>query len=249
VLVHASLRRVGQVEGGKGAVLSALKEAIGVDGTLVVPTFTSWNSATSRAYARYTHGMSPSEKSAYLANMPAFDAETTRSMECGWLTEQVRSHPGAVRSRHPQSSFAAFGPAAEWLMSDHDPSDHLGEKSPLAKLYESRAQILMIGVGFEKCTAFHLAEYRYIPSPPRIAYTCKITEAGGPEWWSYQDVVLDDRDFAACGQDMKRDVPVAEGLVGRAESRCFPLTDAVDFAESWLRGNRCHVMASREPVS
>ncbi|MFC6082731.1 aminoglycoside N(3)-acetyltransferase [Sphaerisporangium aureirubrum] len=244
VLVHASLRRLGRVVDGVGTVLASLREVIGPEGTLVVPTFTSSNSDTSRVHANRTRGMTPSDLLEYRACLPPFDAETTPSIECGLLTERVRSQPGAVRSRHPQTSFAALGPAARLLMSDHDPADHLGESSPLAKLYMKKAQVLLLGVAYESCTAFHLAEYRYSPSPPRTVYGCMIETHSGPRWWQYEDVVLDDRDFGECGLEMEGSVPVVKGRVGDADSRCFSLVEAVDFAESWLRRNRLNVGAS-----
>jgi aminoglycoside 3-N-acetyltransferase len=33
-----------------------------------------------------------------------------------------------------------------------------GEHSPLARLEEVGAQVLLLGVGYDVCTAFHLAE-------------------------------------------------------------------------------------------
>ena len=61
------------------------------------------------------------------------------------------------------------GPAgheARDLAEDHRRNCHLGEHSPLGKLYQMGAYVLLLGVGYERCTAFHLAEYRYTESPP-----------------------------------------------------------------------------------
>ena len=238
VLVHASIRNIGWIEGGAGALVTALREVIGAEGTMVVPTFTSSNSDTSRAYVERTRGMKKSREARYRASMPAFDKDGSSSIECGQLSEHVRKHPGSVRSDHPQTSFAALGPAAVWLMSGHDPADHLGETSPLAKLFECDARVLMLGVGFDKCTAFHLAEYRYIPSPPVARYGCVIKVEGRSSWWHYEDVVLDDSDFADCGRAMEQSIKVIRGHLGEAEIRFFSLVEAVEFAEVWLWWNR-----------
>jgi len=238
VLAHTSLSHIGWIEGGAGTLLAALRDVIGSQGTVVVPTFTSWNSDTSRAYRARTRGMTTHRLRWYRERLPAFDRDTTPSVECGLFSEAVRTAPGAVRSGHPQTSFAAVGPEAARLMRTHDLNDHLGERSPLAELYRIDAQVLLMGVGFDKCTAFHLAEYRYTAAPPLTRYGCKINIGGVPVWRNYVDVVLDDRDFAACGQAMEARVPVVKGQVGRAQTCCFSLRQAVDFAKIWLRENR-----------
>lgn len=162
LLVHAAL-------GGTGLRAEELRDALtgvlGPHGTLVVPTFTPENSLTSGAHLARIAGLSPSETAAFRARMPAFDPATTPSQGMGALAEAVRTAPGAVRSAHPQTSFAALGGGAEGLCAGHRIESHMGEESPLGKLCWEGGQVLMINVGFSVCTAFHLAEYR-IPKPP-----------------------------------------------------------------------------------
>lgn len=162
LLVHAGL-------GGTGLRAEVLRDALtgvlGPHGTLVVPTFTPENSLTSSAHLAGIAGLSASEAAAFRARMPAFDPATTPSQGMGALAEAVRTAPGAVRSDHPQTSFAALGKDAERLCAGHRIESHMGEESPLGKLCWEGGQVLMINVGFSVCTAFHLAEYR-IPKPP-----------------------------------------------------------------------------------
>ncbi len=89
------------------------------------------------------------------------------SQRMGVLAEYVRCAPGAVRSDHPQTSFAALGPRARQLTDGHDLTCHLGERSPVGGLYAADGQILLLGLGYEACTALHLAEYRLPVPPPR----------------------------------------------------------------------------------
>jgi aminoglycoside 3-N-acetyltransferase len=248
LLVHASLRQIGWVSGGADEVLAALRQLLGRDATLVVPVSTADNSDTSRLYLERTAGMTPDEISRYREAMPPFTLERP-SVGMGRIAECVRTAPGAVRSRHPQSSFAALGPQAELLMTDHPLDCHLGESSPLGRLYKAGAWVLLMGVGYEACTCFHLAEYRYVPVPPRQSYGCVIAEHGQRQWWSYEDVVLDDRDFAALGAAFDQTGHVIRGHVGQAQCILTPITAAVDFATEWLKQHRTAVHAGSDVTS
>ncbi|WP_392893872.1 aminoglycoside N(3)-acetyltransferase [Streptomyces sp. LN699] len=239
LLVHAAL-------GGTGLRAEELRDALtgvlGPHGTLVVPTFTPENSLTSGAHLARIAGLSPSGTAAFRARMPAFDPATTPSQGMGALAEAVRTAPGAVRSAHPQTSFAALGGDAEGLCAGHRIESHMGEESPLGKLCWEGGQVLMINVGFSVCTAFHLAEYR-IPKPPLRMYDCvvKVNLPGdqqGEEWTAYEDVALDDSDFAEIGGTFP-DSQVRRGRVGGAPALLFSIPDAVDHALDWMTENRC----------
>lgn len=243
LLVNASLSHIGWVEGGARTVVEALRDAVGrSEGTVVVPAGTEENSSFSRAHQAATEGMTWDEVRAYRSLMPAFDKHKTPS-SMGAIAEALRTSDGAIRSDHPQSSFAAIGPAAELLMADHRLRCHLGESSPLAKLYDRHAQVLMLGVGYGYCTAMHLAEYRYTPQPPRQEYTCVVTTDGKRGWKTYKDVVLDDNDFEEIGKSLAENLPVREETVGRADCRLLPLRDIVDFAIEWMSSHRPAVPA------
>jgi aminoglycoside 3-N-acetyltransferase len=234
LLVHGSLRSIGWVDGGAKAVADALREAAE---NVVVPAATEQNSKTSRVHLARIAAMTPEEVLAYRVEMPAFHAGMPSGM--GAIAEAVRTAPGAVRSGHPQSSFAAIGPAADYLMDDHRLDCHYGEDSPLAKLYKMDARVLLLGVGFRACTAFHLAEYRYAPSPPVRGYECVVTAADGQRCWtSYDDVVLDDHEFEVIGESFEKEADINRGDVGNAECRLMSLRAAVDFAAQWMTENR-----------
>ncbi|MFE5887714.1 aminoglycoside N(3)-acetyltransferase [Streptomyces sp. NPDC056462] len=240
LLVHASLRRVGA---GPDAVLAALRAALGPEGTLVVPTFTAGNSDSSPAYRDRTRNMTTDQIRALRSQMPPFDPDGTPSEGMGRLAEAVRCAGGRVRSAHPQTSFAAVGARAGELLAVHDENCHLGERSPLGRLYAVGAQVLLLGVGFEVCSAFHLGEYR-VPEPPRRTYRCVVQRDGGRSWIEYEDIDLDDSDFGALGADFEKEDaarprPVVHGgRVGATHARLFPLGVAVDFATVWLAGKR-----------
>ena len=238
MLVHASLRQIEPDRGGASTVLSALRDVLGRRGTVVVPAQTSWNSRTSRAFRTVTEGMSALRLNAYLDELPVFQPKTTPSSGMGALAEHVRTRRKAVRSAHPQTSFAAVGPLARRLMGVHDRDCLLGERSPLGALYEADARVLHLGTGFETATIFHLGEWRAAPS--LRAYSCKI--AGVPEnggWVEFKDVDYNDADFDLIGASFEEKTgSVRRGTAGSAPSLLYPARDAADYAEHWVRHER-----------
>ena len=157
LLVHASLRPLGFVSGGPHAVVLALRDALGPDGTIVVPTHTPDNSDP----AQWRNPPVPADWWPLIrSEMPGFDPAVTPSRFMGALAETVRGWPGALRSAHPHVSFAALGPAAEQVVAGHTLADMLGEGSPLARLYDLDADVLLLGVDHSVSTSLHLAEYR-----------------------------------------------------------------------------------------
>jgi aminoglycoside 3-N-acetyltransferase len=237
VLLHSSLRSIGHSIGGAQTVVAALRDRLG-NGTLVVPTGTSANSDTSPHYRDAVADMTGQEVAGYREAMPAYDSETTPSNEMGRIAEHVRLLPGAVRSAHPHTSFAAIGPQAKSITDDHARDCLLGERSPLARLYDADALILLLGVGYNRCTAFHLAEYRYTGTRPRRTYRAVVNDGRGREWCEFVDVDLNAGDFASLGADFDQTGVVRHGRVGQAEARLFSLTAAVDFATDWFALHR-----------
>ena len=238
LLVSASLRSIGWVDGGAGSVVGALLDVLAPDGTLVVPTGTADNSDSSRIHLARIAGLTPRQAEEFRAKMPPFDRDTTPSTAMGRIAEAVRTHPCAIRSKHPQTSFAALGPMAAQLMQGHQLTCHLGEDSPLGKMYRLGASVLLLGVGFSACTALHLAEYLYTPTPPTRIYRCVVKNGSGSQWQEYEDVVLDDSEFRALGEQLDQSQIPDRGRVGSAVCRLMPLSKIVDFATDWMRENR-----------
>ncbi|MFD5636575.1 aminoglycoside N(3)-acetyltransferase [Streptomyces sp. NPDC127077] len=225
LLAHSSLSALGWVNGGPVAVVQGLLDALGPDGTLVVPT----QSGDLSDPALWSRPPVPEEWwPAIRATMPAYDPRVTPSRGVGVIPETVRNWPGALRSAHPETSFAAVGPGAAAIVGGHAADCRLGERSPLARLEAGGARVLLLGAGYDTCTSFHLAEYR-IPSP--------VVEVGRPSptgWETVREVSITSEMFEELGADFERDRPVVRGTVGAAGARLFPVADAVAYAERWL---------------
>jgi aminoglycoside 3-N-acetyltransferase len=238
VLVHCSLRALGPVAGGPATLLDAVRDVIGPGGTVVVPAQTSNNSTTSAYFRAATAGLDADQVREFEASMPGFDPATTPSYGVGTFAEYVRTHPEAVRSHHPQTSFAAVGPSASALMATHRLESHLGDESPLGALYTAGAWIVLLGVGFDRCTAFHLAEYR-LPSPPTRGYRCYVQASDGSrQLCHFIGLDLDDSDFNQLGEWIATHTWMRSGPVGRTRATVLPLVHAVDGGVKWLSGNR-----------
>ncbi len=141
LLVHSSMKSIGQVEGGPDAVLDAISEYMR-DGLLVLPTHT-W---------------------AYMKENVDFHVAETPSC-VGVLTELFRKRPGVVRSLHPTHSVAALGrDAAEFVSGDERYDTPCARSSAWGKLLDLRAEILLIGVDLTKNTFIHgIEEWLNIP--------------------------------------------------------------------------------------
>ncbi|EHK19446.1 uncharacterized protein TRIVIDRAFT_193387 [Trichoderma virens Gv29-8] len=234
ILVHSSLRSVGFIPGFAPSFIQSLLSALGPSGTIVVPTHTGDNSDPA---AWQAPPVPESWWQPIRDSIPAFDPATTITRVVGIVPETLRTWPGALRSAHPQTSFAALGPQAKHITEGHASDCRLGESSPLAKLEAVDAWVLLLGVGWDKCTAFHLAEYRF-QSPRLEDNSFAINIDDQRQWITVKDVAITDEDFERLGADFERDCKVVRGTVGAAECRLFPLREAVAYATSWMNKNR-----------
>jgi aminoglycoside 3-N-acetyltransferase len=233
-LIHSPLGRVGALADGPKTFIEAMRDTCGPRSLIVAPAFTAGNSTTSDEYRRRTARMSMQQLVDEEARIAGFHPQTTPAQNVGIVAEYIRNEPGSARSRHPQTSFTAIGPRAEELVGIHELDCHLGEKSPLGWLYDNNAVVLLIDVGFEACTCFHLAEYRLDRPAELRPYRTFVMNEGQRELREFYAPDTDARDFALIGNEMTSEPFVHVGRVGQAPAYWFRLRAAVDYAVSWM---------------
>jgi aminoglycoside 3-N-acetyltransferase/aminoglycoside 3-N-acetyltransferase-2 len=237
LMVHASLRRIGPVEGGAEAVLSALLEALGPGGTVMA--YVSWDRSP------YEETLNGSQLSAAAkAEWPAFDPATAAPYPgWGYLNTVICRHPHVKRSGHPDASMAAIGPLADALVSDHPLQSAYGPGSPLERFIQRGGKVLLLGAPLDAVTVLHYSEaIAEIPNKRRVRLEMPILAPQGEKVWvpieDWDSNGITDRFAAAMacgGMDAVETIARAyvmldrhaEGHVGQAW--CY-LVDAQDIA-------------------
>lgn len=236
LMVHTSLSSLGYVCGGAQVVIEALLEAVGREGTIMMPT-QSWKNLDPATGVHWE--VSESCWPLIRENWPAYDKNITPTNTMGAVAEMFRQWPGTVRSDHPARSVAAWGKEAAWLTADHDLSNIFGDGSPVGKLYELDGLVLLMGVGYDKNTSLHLADVRAAyPGKHNCLEHSAVMENGRRVWKGYETLCVDGADFPAIGTAFEKACTVRKTALGNGTLRLMKQRELVDFAVQWIEKNR-----------
>lgn len=138
VVVHGSLRNFGRVEGGADAIVEAVVSAVGPEGLVTMPVYSS----------------SLDEHDDLLrVPLPAAKVST------GAIPAAFARRPDAIKADHPLYAYAYWGPEAGQLARDCQRLlAPYGKDQPLCCLYPRRGYIVQLGVDDNTNTSIHVAE-------------------------------------------------------------------------------------------
>lgn len=235
VMLHASVRAVGEVAGGPDQIHLALGDAVGDTGTLLM-----YAGCPQYVDEVGRGNLTPKQEAEVIAKLPAFDANTARSArDHGVLVEFFRTFPGAVVSQHP-TRFVARGRHADELVAGQPWDFAFGHRSPLDRFFSLGGKILLLGTDHDTVTFLHYAEHVVdFPGKRIVRFKVPVIENGERVFRDMSEVNSSgdgahpnwpDRFFARI---VDRFIDVSGnrgGVVGNAASHILPAPALFDFA-------------------
>jgi aminoglycoside 3-N-acetyltransferase len=196
------------VEGGPSRLIAALREVLGPDGTLIMPSMSSDDDSP-------------------------FDAETTPCPDMGIVAEIFWRASGVLRSNSPHA-FAAIGPHAEQITAVHPLDVPHGPDSPVGRAYELNGQVPLLGVGHDANTTIHLAESIAGVGYRRDKYAT-ILRDGKPVRIAYREIDHCCQKFALVDGWLDEKRLQHHGIVGHGQARLTRSRDIVEIVTARLR--------------
>lgn len=240
VMLHASIRAVGEVAGGPDQIHLALKDALTAEGTLMM------YAASPEYYDEVGRGhLTAAQEREILEKLPPFDAHTARSSrDNGMLVEFLRTAPGARVNEHV-ARFVFWGRHAAHLVAPQPWDYAVGAGSALERFAELDGRILLLGADHDTVTFLHYAEHIVDIPGKRIArYRVPVEEGGRRVWRDQEEFDTSDqgahpnwpnRFFAKITDTYLAKARNQCGRVGNATTYLFPARDLLAFALPVMR--------------
>ena len=233
VMLHASVRSVGEIAGGPDEIHPALRDALGPEGTLMMYV------GCQSYYDDVGRGvLTADEEREVLEKHPPFDPLTARSARShGVLAEFFRTFPGTLVNHHV-TRFAAAGAKASHLVAEHPADFAYGAGSPLERVKNLGGQILLLGSDHDEVTFLHHVEHT-VDFPGKVITRFKVPCTGGDTvvWRDFQEVDSNaahanwpDRFFSQIVDGYLASAGNTGGRVGEATAHLFRARDLYQYA-------------------
>jgi len=240
VMVHASVRAVGEIAGGPDQIHLAIKDALTERGTLMMY-------ASCPDYVdEVGRGIHPGSKEReILEKLPPFDARTARSArDNGALVELFRTYPDSLVNDHV-ARFVVWGAQARYLISEQPWHFAYGRGSALDRFVQVDGKILLIGCDHDTVTFLHYAEHILDVPGRRIAvFEVPVLENGQRVWKEIKEIDTSgdgahpnwpDRFFAQLVNGYLAKTHNRGSRVGHAHSFLFDAKGLLEFALEHMR--------------
>jgi aminoglycoside 3-N-acetyltransferase len=178
VMVHASVRAIGEIAGGPDEIHLALKDVVTADGTMLM------YAGCPRHVDEVGRGnLTAAEEAEVLAKLPPFDPATARSArDHGVLVEWFRTWLGSRVNPHP-ARFVAWGRHTEYLFETQPWDFAFGHGSALDRFVQLDGRILLLGSDHDNVTFLHYVEHvADIPNRRIARFTVPVLENGTTVW-------------------------------------------------------------------
>jgi len=258
VMVHASVKAIGEIAGGPDEMHLALKDALTSDGTLLM-----YASCPQYVDEVGRGNLSPRQEQEVLDKLPAFDAATARAArDNGTLVEFFRTYPGACVNDHV-ARFVAWGRQAAYLFSSQPWNYAFGRDSALDRFVALDGKVLLLGCDHDTVTFLHYVEHVADIPDKRIArFKVPVKEDGVRVWRDMEEYDTSaagahpnwpDRLFARIVDNYLAASGNRGGRVGDAPSFLFAARELLRFAMPLMEriaadGDAAHALGEWPPA-
>lgn len=206
--VALSFKSIGYVKGGPDEFIDALMEAVGPNGTIMMPAFT---------------------KPYYIFNYKSTPTYT------GLVPEILRKHKDAKRSKHPTNSVIAIGKLAKYLTEGHN--ENSSAYMPYSRLAEVDGKVLCIGLGDNLIAIRHEAQnLAGLLNKVPIRYSTKyLNGSGSVKSFTRKDVGGCVRRLPELVPVLRKKGLVKDGSIGLAKSILVPAREALNIMTGILK--------------
>lgn len=164
VLLEVKQNFSGNVLGNEQSIIEAVMEVVGYEGTIVIPTFTPYLIDPSQKGLRGDRKIWKDIRKF----TSGFDLKLSMPVKEDGLAHQFLRNEGVLRSYHPLYSFAAWGKYAKLICNRHPLHFGLNEESPLGKLVEFQAKVILIDKTISESVMLRGFQYKNIQQPIRV---------------------------------------------------------------------------------